>query len=191
MSSNLLLTKLRRPAVPVKYVPRPSLCQRLDRGLEVGRPLTLISAPAGFGKTTCVGEWLNGVTLPVAWLSLDTADDEPGRFFTYLLAALHKVNDNLGQEIEAVLKAGQLPPGDIISATLINDILQMDGRFLLVLDDFQVIQDPFILQVLQTLVTNLPQPLHLVLLTREEPSLPLARYCLFLILLGNLLKRYR
>ncbi len=175
MSSNLLLTKLYRPLVPPKTVPRPFLSQRLDEGLQAGRQLTLVSAPAGFGKTTCISAWLNSVDIPAAWLSLDPADDEPGRFFTYLLAALSQVDGSLGREIEAVLKAGQLPPGEIISATLINDILAVDGRFLLVLDDFQMIQDPLILQVMQTLVTNLPPALHLVLLTREEPSLPLAR----------------
>ncbi len=175
MTSNLLLTKLYCPALPVKHVQRPFLSQRLDEGLEAGRQLTLVSAPAGFGKTTCISEWLNTVEIPITWLSLDPTDDDPGRFFTYLVAALNKVDDSLGGEIEAVLRAGQLPPGEIISATLINDILERDGRFLLVLDDFQLIQDPFILQVFQTLVTNLPPPLHLVLLTREEPSLPLAR----------------
>ena len=171
----LLLTKLRRPAVPAKTVQRPSLSRRLQEGLDAGRRLTLVSAPAGFGKTTCVSAWVKTLTLPVAWLSLDAADDDPGRFFTYLLAALQKVDNNLGREIEAVLRAGQLPPREIIAATLINDILQIGGRFLLVLDDFQLIQDNFILQVFQTLLTNLSPALHLVLLTREEPSLPLAR----------------
>ena len=175
MTTNLLLTKLYRPAVPVKLVQRPFLIQRLDEGLEAGRQLTLVSAPAGFGKTTCICEWADTLEHPAAWLSLDPADDDPGRFFTYLVAALQKVDENLGQEIEAVLRAGQLPPGDIISAALINDILEMDGRFLLVLDDFQLIQDEFILQVMRTMVANLPQALHLVLITREEPSLPLAR----------------
>ncbi len=112
---------------------------------------------------------------PVTWLSLDPSDDDPGRFFAYFVAALQKVDVNLGQEIEGVLRSGQLPPGEIISTTLINDILELEDRFLLVLDDFQVIQDRFILQVLEELVANLPQPLHLVLITREDPPLPLAR----------------
>ncbi|MFW9805085.1 MAG: LuxR C-terminal-related transcriptional regulator, partial [Candidatus Thorarchaeota archaeon] len=109
------------------------------------------------------------------WLSLDPADDDPGRFFAYFVAALQKVDANLGQEIEGVLRAGELPPGRVISTTLVNDILALEGRFLLVLDDFHVIQDRFILQVLEHLVANLPSPLHLVLLTREDPPLPLAR----------------
>jgi LuxR family maltose regulon positive regulatory protein len=171
----LLATKLHQPSPPPKQVQRPQLIQRLNDGLESGRQLTLVSAPAGFGKTTCISEWVNALDCPIAWLSLDPADDDPGRFFTYLIAALHQVDENLGWEIEGVLRAGQLPLAEIISTTLINDILKLERRFLLILDDFQVIQDSFILQVLQTLVTNLPPPLHLVLLTREEPSLPLAR----------------
>jgi len=142
--------------------------------------MTLVSAPAGFGKTTCISAWVNGLDLPVTWLSLDALDDDPGRFFTYFVAALQKIDPGLGHEIEGVLRSGQLPPAEVISTTLINDVLAFQGRFLLVLDDFQVIQEGFVLQVLQSLVThlfqaNLSQPLHLVLLTREEPSLPLAR----------------
>jgi len=175
MNSGLLATKLHRPSIPTKRVQRPHLIQRLNEGLEIGRQMTLVSAPAGFGKTVCISEWVNRLNYPAGWLSLDTADDDPGRFFTYLVAALQQVDENIGREIEGILRAGQLPPAEIISTTLINDILQVEQRFLLVLDDFQVIQDNFIMQVLQTVVTNQPQSLHLVLLTREEPSLPLAR----------------
>jgi LuxR family maltose regulon positive regulatory protein len=175
MPSNLLLTKLNRPAAPYKRLSRPSLTQRLMAGLEAGRQLTLVSAPAGFGKTTCVTEWLDHLSKPSAWLSLDSADDEPMRFFTYLIAALQKIDAGIGGEIESILRAGQLPPADIISARLVNDMVDLNGHFLLVLDDFQALQDEFILEVLRTLVANLPRPLHLVLITREEPSLPLAR----------------
>ena len=173
--SGLLATKLHCPSTPPKRVHRPHLIQRLNEGLEFGRQITLVSAPAGFGKTTCISEWVNALDCPVTWLSLDPVDDDPGRFFIYLVAALQKVDDNLGREIKSVLRSGQLPPSEIISTTLSNDIQELEGRFLLVLDDFQVIQDRIILQVLEKLITNLPQPLHLVLLTREDPPLPLAR----------------
>jgi len=143
--------------------------------MVLGRQITLVSAPAGFGKTTSVSEWVGGLDLPVTWLSLDPADDDPGRFFTYLVAALQKVDPTLGREIEGVLHSGQLPPNDAISTVLINDILEADRRLLLVLDDLQVIQDRVILQVLERLLTNPPPPLHLVLITREDPPLPLAR----------------
>lgn len=175
MFANLLATKLHRPLPSSRWVLRPHLVQRLNEGLKAGRQLTLVSAPAGFGKTTCVSEWLSGLDLPVAWLSLDPSDDDPGRFFTYLLAALQTVDESLGREIEGLLRAGQLPTGEIISATLVNDLLAYPGRFVLVLDDVHVIQERFILQVLEKLVANLPPALHLVLLTREDPALPLAR----------------
>ncbi len=173
--SDLLATKLYRPSIPPKRVQRARLIQQLNEGLELGRQITLVSAPAGFGKTTCVSEWVKASGLPVAWLSLDPADDDPGRFFAYLIAALQKVDASLGREIEGILRAGQLPPHEVLSASLINELQALDGRFLLVLDDFQVIQDGFILQVLEKLVTHLPQSLHLVLVTREDPCLPLAK----------------
>jgi LuxR family maltose regulon positive regulatory protein len=172
----LLATKLHRPSAPPRRVPRSHLSRRLDEGLAAGRQITLVSAPAGFGKTTCISGWVDALEdRAVTWLSLDAADDDPGRFFAYLVAALRKVDDRLGRAIEDALRAGQLPPAEAISTTLVNDVLKAEGRFLLVLDDFQVIQDAFILRVFEDLVANLPSPLHLVLITREDPSLPLAR----------------
>lgn len=180
MTTTLLTTKLYIPSPRPSLVPRPRLIERLDEGLRLGHKFTLVSAPAGFGKTTCISEWVNTLDCPVTWLSLDPADNDPGRFFAYFIAALQKIDENLGCEIEGVLRSGQLPPDEVISTILINDILKLEGRFLLVMDDFQVIQDDLILRVLEKLVanlfqTNLPQPLHLVLLSREDPSLPLAR----------------
>ena len=175
MNSHLLATKLRPPAISPKRTQRPHLVRRLSDGLEAGRQITLLSAPAGFGKTVCAGDWVSTLGWPVAWLTLDPADDEPERFFTYFFAALQQAAPGVGEEIAALLAAGQLPPGDIISATLINDLLAAEHSFVLVLDDLHVIQDRFILQVLQTLVGNLPPALRLVLLTREDPDLPLAR----------------
>jgi LuxR family maltose regulon positive regulatory protein len=174
--SGLLATKLHRPSIPANWVQRPNLIQQLNEGLEIHRQLTLVSAPAGFGKTTCISAWVNSLEdLPVTWLAMDASDDDPRRFFGYFLAALKKVDKNVGKEIEGVISSGQLPPGEIISATLINDIWAFEDRFLLVLDDFHVIQDSFILQVLEQIIANFPDPLHLVLITREDPPLPLAR----------------
>lgn len=174
METPLLQTKLYIPSPGPNLVSRPRLLERLDAGFHAGK-LTLVSAPPGFGKTTCVSEWVKTLDCPVTWLSLDAADDDPGRFFVYFVAALQKVDANLGREIEGALRAGQLPPGEVISTTLINDILAWEGRSLLVLDDFQMIQDRFILGILEKVVANLPSPLYVVLLTREDPPLPLAR----------------
>ncbi len=173
--TRLLKTKLYRPALPRRRIRRPQLLQRLDEGLAAGRQIVLVSAPAGFGKTTCILEWVAALGWPCAWLSLEPADNDPGRFFTYFIAALQQVEQALGREIEGVLQAGQLPPGDSLSTALINDILSISQPFVLALDDLQVIQDALILQVLERLVMHLPPPLHLVLLTREDPSLPLAQ----------------
>ncbi len=174
MSQNLAL-KLRCPAIPVKRVERPHLIERLNQGLALGRQITLVSAPAGFGKTSCISAWVAESSLPTAWFALDATDDDPGRFFDYFIAALQTIDSNIGVEIAGVLRAGQLPAADIISTTLINDLLDLKMRFLLVLDDFQVIQDNFILEIIGTLLKNPVPAMHLVLLTREDPPLALAR----------------
>jgi LuxR family maltose regulon positive regulatory protein len=150
----------------------------MNEGIQAGRRITLVSAPAGFGKTTCVSEWVNSLNQPVTWLSLDSADNDPERFFAYFVAALQKITKNLGVEIMGMLRAGQLPTAEIISTILINDLLQVEPAqvpFVIVLDDFHLIQDRLILTVLEKLIANLPPTLHLVLSTREDPDLPLAR----------------
>lgn len=171
----LLTTKLHKPAISPKRVQRSLLVEHLNEGLEVGSQVMLVSAPAGFGKTTCVSEWVDTLDMSFAWLSLDPADDDPARFFTYCVAALQNVDPNLGAEIEGALRTGQLPPEEIIVSILINDISNFKKQILLVLDDFHVIQDPFILSVLEMLILNQPPTLHLVLSTREDPPLPLAQ----------------
>jgi len=172
---SLLAMKLRCPAVPPKRVHRPHLTQRLNDGLESGRLITLISAPPGFGKTTCAAEWVSRLDLPVAWLSLERADDDPARSFAYLVAALQQIDQAVGREIEGIIHSGRLPPTEVITHSLANDILQLGCRFLLVLDDFQVIQERAIHEALASLIGNQPPNMHLVLLTREDPPLPLAR----------------
>lgn len=173
--ANILATKLHHPALHPNRVQRPHLVRRLNEGLQAGLPLTLVCAPAGFGKTTCVVEWLDGLDLPVSWLSLDRSDDDPGRFFTYFVAALQKVDATLGEEIESALRSGQLPSPEAVTATLIDDVFRIGRPFVLVLDDFQNIQDSDILQVFEILFANRLPLLHLVLVTREDPLLPLAR----------------
>jgi LuxR family transcriptional regulator, maltose regulon positive regulatory protein len=175
MISSLLVSKLHQPALPAKQVQRPQLIKLLNEGLADDRALTLVSAPAGFGKTTCISEWIEGLGLPVAWLSLDKSDNDPARFLRYFLAALQRVEPVLGRDLQNVLASGELPPLEVITTHLINGILNTPDRFLLILDDFQVIQDHTILQVLEQLLTHQPYPLHLVIITREDPLLPIAR----------------
>lgn len=171
----ILTTKLHRPALPPRLVPRPHLVRRLNEGLQDGCQVSLITAPAGYGKTTCACEWLQSVELPSTWLSLDAADNDSARFLIYFLAALQKVDGNIGREIQAVLQTGQAPPLEITAAELVNDLLSVNKKLLLVLDDFQIIQEPFILKLLEKLIANQPPALHLVIVSREDPLLPLAR----------------
>ncbi|NDJ53814.1 MAG: hypothetical protein GYB68_12135 [Chloroflexi bacterium] len=135
----------------------------------------MVSAPAGFGKTVCISEWAESLAHPVAWFSIDVADDDPGRFFTYLIAALRQISESIGSDIDGILRSGQLPPTDVITTTLSNDLLDLDALFVLILDDFHLIQDRDILTVFEFLLANWPPSLHLVLVTREDPPLPLAR----------------
>src|SRR5690554_5591429 len=171
----ILTTKLHRPALLPRHVPRPHLVRRLNEGLQDGCQVSLITAPAGYGETTCACEWLQSVELPSTWLSLDAADNDSARFLIYFLAALQKVDGNIGREIQAVLQTGQAPPLEITAAELVNDLLSVNKKLLLVLDDFQIIQEPFILKLLEKLIANQPPALHLVIVSREDPLLPLAR----------------
>lgn len=175
MAINLLATKLRIPSIPQQRVVRSRLTQKLNEGLEAGRQIVIVSAPAGFGKTTCVIEWANGLAMPVAWLSLDAADDDPGKFFPYLIAALQGIDKAIGAEIESVLRSGETPSAEVISAVIINDVLCYGRKFLLVIDDFHVIQDKLILETTEKLMTNLPDVMYIAVVGREDPTLSLAR----------------
>ena len=176
MTSDLLATKLHRPPIPAQWLPRPRLNRRLDEAQALRRRLTLVSAPAGYGKTMCVAAWAETISeSPLAWLSLDPADNDPRRFFAYLLAAVQKLNAGLGRDLIAVIHAGQLPPAEVISTTLINEIVASSGSYILVLDDFHAVREPAILQFMQFLLLNQPPDLHLVLIMRADPPLPLAR----------------
>lgn len=175
MKTIVLATKLHQPTPPSRGISRQRLVDRLNHGWEAGRPLTLVSAPAGFGKSTCISEWFSQLDAPVAWLSLDTADDDPARFLAYFVAALQKLDKTLGFELNSILETGQTLPTESIATILLDDILHLDRRLLLVLDDFQNIQERSILELLAMLITNLPSQLHLVIITREDPLIPLAR----------------
>ena len=139
MSTPILATKLYIPPPRPKIVLRPRLIERLNEGLSAGRKLTLISAPAGFGKTTLVSEWVAGCQRPVAWLSLDEGDNDPTRFLTYLVAALQTIAANIGKGVLAILQSPQPPPTESILTTLLNEITTIPDNFILVLDDYHVI----------------------------------------------------
>jgi LuxR family maltose regulon positive regulatory protein len=119
---SLLTTKLYIPPVQPKLVARPHLIEQLAEGLRLGHRLTLVSAPAGFGKTTLLSEWLRQADRPVAWLSLDDGDNDPTRFLAYLVAALQGIDPAIGQTVEAALKSPEPPPLEPLLTSLVNDI---------------------------------------------------------------------
>ena len=178
MSTPILATKLYIPLPRPKIVLRPRLIERLNEGLQ--RKLTLISAPAGFGKPTLVSEWVAGgerlePKVRVAWLSLDEGDNDPSRFLTYLVAALQTIGANIGAGVLGVLQAPQPPPIESILTALLNEITTIPDDFVLVLDDYHVLDAKPVDNALTFLLEHLPPQMHLVIATREDPHLPLAR----------------
>ncbi|MEZ4647139.1 MAG: LuxR family transcriptional regulator, partial [Chloroflexota bacterium] len=173
MSTDLLQTKLYAPRLRPSLVPRPHLIEKLNAGL--GGKLTLISAPAGFGKTTLVSAWLANGKRPFVWLSLDDGDADPTRFLTYLVAGLQTIVPELGAGILAVLQSPQSPPLESMLTTLLNEIVTRTNDFTLVLDDYHVVDAPAVDKALNFLLEHQPPQMHLVITTREDPNLPLAR----------------
>jgi len=169
----ILATKLYIPRLRPNVVSRPRLLEQLNEGLH--RKLSLISAPAGFGKTTLVSEWLAGCERAAAWLSLDEGENDPTRFLTYLVAALQTIAANVGEGVSGVLQSPQPQPPEEILMALLNDLTTIQDQFVLVLDDYHVIDAKPIDQALTYLVEHLPPHMHLVITTREDPHLPLAR----------------
>lgn len=169
----VLATKFFIPRLRPHAVPRPRLVEKLSEGLRSERKLTLVAAPAGFGKTTLLSEWISDAQqrdplLTVAWLSLDESDNDPSRFLAYLLSAVNQADPTLGVEAQ-----GDQPTATL--TTLINEVSRGSQHILLVLDDFQFIEDPSILGALVFLLDHLPPRLHLVIGSRSDPLLPVAR----------------
>ena len=174
-ASTLLATKLQIPPRRPALVPRPHLIDHLDRGLRAGHKLSLVCAPAGFGKTTLVTEWLRGLKHPVAWLSLDEGDNDPARFLAYLIAALRQAHIDIGDTVEALLQSAQPPAPEIALTSLINEIASIPTPLVLALDDYHVIQAPAIHEQHVFLLEHQPPHMHQVILTREDPPLPVSR----------------
>lgn len=174
MKETLLATKLRVPRLPVQHVPRARLFALLERGAAV--PLTLVAAPAGSGKTTLLTEWARATALPVAWLSLEAADSELARFLAYLLAALRTLDERIGQQAGELLDTGGAPDPEKILSSLVNDLASyLAGDVALVLDDYHALASEAVHTSLLFLLDHLPEHLHLILGTRVDPPLPLAR----------------
>jgi LuxR family maltose regulon positive regulatory protein len=188
MQIPILTTKLNTPPLRPNRVTRNRLMARLNQGLLSGsrflRKLSFVSAPAGYGKTTLVIEWLDQLSLvdsdlalekAVAYLSLEESDNDPARFLSYLIAAIDRVQSGFGDATSALMQSPQLPPWEIILTTLLNEMAAIPTPFLLVLDDYHTIQTPDIHQQIAFLLEHQPNRMHLVLVTREDPLLPLSR----------------
>ena len=173
MAAPILATKLFIPPPRPRIVIRPRLIDRMNGGLH-GK-LTLVSAPAGFGKTTLVSDWLSGGHRPTAWLSLDEGDSDIARFLQYLVAALRKIDAGIGKAAMAALQSPQAPSPESILTTLLNELVAVPEGSVLVLDDYHMVDGEPVDRALAFLLEHLPPPLHLVVATREDPNLPLAR----------------
>ena len=176
MESPLLETKLYVPKLRRGVVARPRLSEHLSRGAAESK-LTLISAPAGFGKTTLVAEWLAATATKersAAWLSLDQSDNDPASFWSYLVAALQTAGPVVGATALSLLQPPQAPI-EAVLATLLNELSAVPNDLVLVLDDYHVIDAREIQGGMEFLLDHLPPRLHVVIATRADPALPLSR----------------
>jgi len=171
----LIATKLNVPPAHPDLIPRPQLFQMLEQGLQV--PLILVSAPPGFGKSMLMAGWLHSrpAGLQTAWLSLDESDNAANFFWRYFIAAMQSIHPGSGETAQVMLSSPNAPEMQTVLTTLINELSALDGQFLLVLDDYHLIQSPSIHETLKFFLDHLPANTHLALLTREDPPLGLAR----------------
>ena len=171
VTDTLVSTKLRPSQARPNLVARPRLTQRLER--ERGRKLTLISAPAGFGKTTLLVEWLEGLAGEggaVAWLSLDEADNDPARFLSYLVAALQTLEKRIGEGVLSSLRTpGSPPAAGALTGTLLNELASLAEEITLVLDDYHLIDSEHVHGIVSFLLERLPPNVHLVIASRIDP----------------------
>jgi len=173
MGNDLLQTKLFIPPTRPDLVPRPRLIERLNEGIT--RKLILICAPAGFGKTTLISNWVEELELPVAWISLDKGDNDRTSLLIYLVAALQTIDAGICETVRAMLQTPQPPPIKSILTELINEIATLSQDFVLILDDFQVIENHEIDEALTFILDHIPPVMHLVITSRSDPLLPLSR----------------
>jgi len=179
MTEILLHTKIGIPSKRSMAVARPRLLEQTNEGLAQGseflRKLTLVSAPAGYGKTTMVSEWLHGLSIPTAWLSLDESDNDPSRFMAYFIAVIQSIQPSFGESLQPLVQSPQRPPAEVILTVLLNELATLPDLLILVLDDYHAIINLAIHQQISFLLEHLPSRIHLVLITREDPLIPISR----------------
>lgn len=175
MPDPLLVTKISLPIMRQSLVSREKVLRQLSEGVQDGHLLTLVSAPAGYGKTTTIRMWVAQAGYPVAWLTLEKSDNDLEQFLCYVLTALGQAEDELGHAaLEVVENTHELDLPRVL-ALLINDLYELDQPIILVLEEYQLIENPQIDQVLEAILNQAVAKLHLVITTREDPNLPLTR----------------
>jgi LuxR family maltose regulon positive regulatory protein len=165
----LLQTKLHRPPLPRDLVTRSRLTDLLDCQME--RPLTLVSAPAGYGKSTLISAWAEALDCPVAWVSLDEHDSDLAVFISYILGALQTIYPTVGADTWALVQGLEVPPLEVVSHTLINELNQIEVDFVLVLDDYHLVRSTAVHNLMEALLTHPPLHMHLLLGTRVDPPI--------------------
>jgi len=168
----ILSTKLHRPPVDRSHVHRPHLLEQLDQ--RRSRPLTLVSAPAGYGKSVLIHSWLESCDITSAWVSLDKDDNDLRTFTTYFVAAVKTLFSGACRNTQALLNASDLPPIAILVANLLNELDLIEQSFIMVLDDFHLIEDESVLDLITKLLHHPPRTMHLVLIGRQDPALPIS-----------------
>ncbi len=169
----MLLTKLHIPPAGNNIVHRSELNEKLNLGLS--RKLILISAPAGFGKTTVVSDWIDQNKVTAAWFSLDNGDNDPSIFLCYVISGIQTIQQEFGQSALTLLNSPNKPSVESIASLLINEILNINQNFVLVLDDFHLIRNIEVLELVTYLLEHIPGNIHIVILTRSDPALSLSR----------------
>jgi LuxR family maltose regulon positive regulatory protein len=172
INGTLITTKLHRPPLDMIHVHRPHLLERLDQ--RRSRPLTLVSAPAGYGKSVLILSWLKSCDIPSAWVSIDKNDNDLRTFTAYFVAAVETVFSEACRNTQALLSASDLPPVTVLGANLLNDLDRIEQSFIMVLDDFHYIENKSVLEMITQLLSHPPQAMHLVLIGRQDPALPIS-----------------
>ncbi|MDZ7792169.1 MAG: LuxR C-terminal-related transcriptional regulator [Spirochaetia bacterium] len=175
MDSSILLTKLFIPSLPANIVHRPHLLDRLTAGLKAGKALTLVSAPAGYGKSTFLVEWITAHQDQVAWLSLDNRDNNPIRFWRYFVSALQEVSNQWGRPVLQLSESAQDFDTELFLTVLVNELAASEQRLIIVLDDYHVLSNADIHEGMNFLLEHIPPSLHIVIASRNDPPLPLGR----------------
>jgi len=169
----MLLTKLHIPPAGNNVVHRSELFEKLNSGLS--RKLILVSAPAGYGKTTLISDWISQNKIPAAWLSLDNSDNDPAVFLGYVISGIQSIHQNFGKSTLRLLNSPNPPSVESITSLLINEVLNINQNILLVLDDFHLINSSEVLKLAAYFLEHIPGNIHIVILTRSDPALAVSK----------------